>query len=184
MDHDVVGMQTQKQRRKDRVVVDAVEFDAVNAAERRPRAAPGHRECSSGLTKLGISAQKRPLGKIVSSAIRGRKLIELRMHERAMVALGVVDKDELPVAGEIVGQASRRLQRADVPPGEAPDQRAKACSNGNRSSARLTKMKPSQSATAALLSGYSARSNPGTSAMLRATFSAPSRPYVQAWYGH
>ena len=100
-------------------------------------------------------------------AIRGRELIELRMDERTVVALRIVEKDELPVARKLVGDASRRLQIRDVPAREPADQRRKDSLEHPTVSLnschpelvegrlRLMKMKPSHSATAASLSGYS-----------------------------
>ena len=40
-----------------------------------------------------------------------------------MIALGVVEKDELPVAREFVTNAGRGAQRSDAPAIETPDQR-------------------------------------------------------------
>src|SRR5580692_3672298 len=47
------------------------------------------------------------------------------MDQRAMVALRIVQKDQLPVAGDVVGNAARGLKLADVPALETPDQRRK-----------------------------------------------------------
>src|SRR5580692_333672 len=99
------------------------------------------------------------------------------MDQRTMVALRIVQKDQLPVAGDVVGNAARGLKLVDVPALETPDQRRKhflkvvmlsphlvmLSLSKHGGSERFTKMKPSQSATAAVLSGYSVRSKPGTS---------------------
>src|ERR1700691_3829853 len=47
------------------------------------------------------------------------------MDERTVVTLRIVEKDELPVAGKLVGDTSRRLQIREVPTREPADQRRK-----------------------------------------------------------
>ena len=72
---------------------------------RRQRRRPEPRRCPDVVKLVPLaravprSRRERSFGKIVAPAIRGRKLVQLRMHERAVIAFGVVLENQLPIQG-------------------------------------------------------------------------------------
>jgi len=80
--HHVIGMQAQEQRRKDRVVVDAIKVVAVDVADGRPLRFSVRRQAAAGMAQFGVSSEKRSRRQVVAPAVRRRELVELRMHQR------------------------------------------------------------------------------------------------------
>jgi hypothetical protein len=68
------------------------------------------------------SAGKRAVDQVVFTTGRGRELGEWRMYRTAVIALGVVLEQQLPVGAYVILYGARDGEVGQVEPGETPDQ--------------------------------------------------------------
>ena len=117
-------MQRQEHRRPHQVVVDPPLVERGDPRHRRPSVAMtalhGHRLRAAG--QLHPATLPAAPGHEVGAEIVRRELVELGMEARAVVALGVVLGDELPVRADVVVDPLRRTEAAEVEAAQVLDE--------------------------------------------------------------
>ena len=155
-----------------RVDLAVASYDASASVSRRPELA---REPAPRLEPVGV-------GRHVD------RLREARVRDRAVVALEEVLDAHLPVAG-VLGRLGPLVERERVDVDALRRRAARAArrgasASGAASGSGLTNTNGPHVSTATGTSPRASRSKPGSRSARGALRSAPSRPYVHAWYGH
>ena len=179
-------MQAQQQRRKDRVVVHAVEIVAADVAERRARRRAGRRQAAR---RGGAARSSRR-----ETGLRTGRCGRCPTARACRAAGGSAGSDSTPSSsGRPASSCTRGRTRSCARCAARRCASARTARSAARTRARTaparrasdTNTNPSNIATSRLDAAGSRRArSPATSAIVRAASSVPSSAYVQAWYGH
>ena len=154
-------------------------------AERRAAQPSAHREAAALLVDEHVAAEHGAVAQVVRAAAVVRELRERGMDGRTVIALREVLEEQLPVRADVVLDPAGGLSSRQPPGRESAEQRrqrpGRAARARRRGSGRGTP--PIRRAPRSGADSRPCRTT-ATSAMWGAPSSAPSRPYVQAWYGH
>jgi len=110
-----VRLQVEQEVRQDRVVVDVARVLVGDARQARHGALAVHRQRLHAGPQVHAPAQVGRLRRLVVAAHVVRMLVEQRMRDRAVQALGVVLEDQLPVALQVVDLALDELEVGHAP---------------------------------------------------------------------
>ena len=182
---DVVGRQRQQQVRVDDLALVPRALLLGQAGERRAVAGAGARERERALLLRDAGVPVEPGA--APFLERGDDLAQLGVHRPAVVALVVVLHQDLPVGGHVVDDAARRAQVGQRvvrdAAGRGVELRRQRPAGARRPASGARTRSPPTSRTPTGCSPRSARWKPWSSGRYGADRSAPSSPYVHAWYG-
>jgi len=123
MDKDEVRLQADQHVREDDVVVGPLQIRPLEAGEVGRAALAGGRHSATGPADLHRAAEKRALLEVVRGRPEVAELVQGGVDCGAVVALGIILNDQLPIGGNVVFDLVGGLQAADFPGPESLLQR-------------------------------------------------------------